>query len=93
MKIVSPFTNNMNTLISTQNILQSIQHFSPEEKALLFKQLQEDLQENENPSNSVIASENPWITLAGKYENDPQYEQVLAYIEQYRSEIDAETES
>lgn len=83
----------MNTLISTQNILRSIQHFSSEEKALLFKQLQEDLQENENPLNPAITSENPWITLAGKYENDPNYEQVLAYIEQYRSEIDAETES
>ncbi|NJM62314.1 MAG: hypothetical protein HC849_22315 [Oscillatoriales cyanobacterium RU_3_3] len=34
----------------------------------------------------------PWISLAGKYENDPQYGEVLAHIEEYRRELDAETE-
>jgi hypothetical protein len=32
------------------------------------------------------------VRLAGKYENDPQYDEVLAYIEEYRRELDAETE-
>ena len=38
-------------------------------------------------------SNNPWIRLAGKYENDPQYDEVLAHIEEYRRELDAETEA
>ncbi|MEG4499498.1 hypothetical protein QUB05_20670 [Microcoleus sp. F10-C6] len=38
-------------------------------------------------------SNNPWVRLAGKYENDPQYGEVLAYIEEYRRELDAETEA
>ncbi|MEG3979823.1 hypothetical protein QUA08_03300 [Microcoleus sp. T3B2] len=38
-------------------------------------------------------SNNPWVRLAGKYENDPYYDEVLAHIEEYRREIDAETEA
>jgi len=38
-------------------------------------------------------SNNPWVRLAGKYENDPQYDEVLAHIEEYRRELDAETEA
>jgi predicted RNase H-like HicB family nuclease len=38
-------------------------------------------------------SNNPWVSLAGKYENDPQYGEVLAHIEEYRRELDAETEA
>lgn len=30
----------------------------------------------------------PWISLAGKYENDPQYDEVLAHIADYRKELD-----
>jgi hypothetical protein len=37
-------------------------------------------------------AENPWLKLAGKYQDDPQYDEVLAYIEQYRCELDAENE-
>lgn len=38
-------------------------------------------------------SNNPWVRLAGKYENDPYYDEVLAHIEEYRRELDAETEA
>jgi len=38
-------------------------------------------------------SNNPWVRLAGKYENDPQYDEVLAHIEESRRELDAETEA
>ncbi|MEG3970237.1 hypothetical protein QUA00_21800 [Microcoleus sp. T2B6] len=38
-------------------------------------------------------SNNPWVSLAGKYENDPHYDEVLAHIEEYRRELDAETEA
>ena len=38
-------------------------------------------------------SNNPWVSLAGKYENDPQYDEVLAHMKEYRRELDAETEA
>src|SRR4028118_1307838 len=38
-------------------------------------------------------SNNPWVRLAGKYENDPYYDEVLAHIEESRRELDAETEA
>ena len=74
----------MNTPISVQNILNSIENLSEEEKTLLFKQLREQ--------STPTKSENPWIKLAGKYQDDPQYDEVLAYIEQYRYELDAENQ-
>jgi hypothetical protein len=36
------------------------------------------------------AEDNPWVRLAGKDENDPQYDEVLVHIEEYRKELDEE---
>jgi len=36
--------------------------------------------------------DNPWVRLAGKYENDPQYDEVLAHIEESRKELDEEVD-
>ena len=36
--------------------------------------------------------ENPWMKLAGKYKDDPQFDTMLKYIEADRCELDAETE-
>jgi (p)ppGpp synthase/HD superfamily hydrolase len=33
---------------------------------------------------------NPWVRLAGKYEDDPYYDDVLVHIEEYRKELDEE---
>ena len=34
--------------------------------------------------------ENPWLKVAGKYQDDPQFEAVLEHIAAYRRELDAE---
>ncbi|MBE9238370.1 hypothetical protein IQ227_20680 [Anabaena aphanizomenioides LEGE 00250] len=34
-------------------------------------------------------TENPWMKIAGKYKDDPQFDQMLEYIEEYRRELDA----
>jgi hypothetical protein len=34
-------------------------------------------------------TENPWLKIAGKYKDDPQFDQMLEYIEEYRRELDA----
>jgi hypothetical protein len=36
--------------------------------------------------------ENPWMKIAGKYKDDPQFDDMLADIEAYRHERDAEME-
>ncbi|MGV0107966.1 HicB-like antitoxin of toxin-antitoxin system domain-containing protein [Nostoc sp. DSM 114160] len=36
--------------------------------------------------------ENPWLKIAGKYKDDPQFEEMLEYIEEYRRELDADNE-
>jgi hypothetical protein len=37
-------------------------------------------------------TENPWMKFAGMYKDDPQFDQMLEYIEEYRRELDAEME-
>ncbi|MGF1992554.1 MAG: type II toxin-antitoxin system HicB family antitoxin [Nostoc sp. ZfuVER08] len=37
-------------------------------------------------------SEHPWMKFAGKYKDDPQFDDMLADIEAYRQELDAEME-
>jgi predicted RNase H-like HicB family nuclease len=37
-------------------------------------------------------SEHPWMKFAGKYKDDPQFDDMLADIEAYRRELDAEQE-
>ncbi|MEH2141691.1 type II toxin-antitoxin system HicB family antitoxin [Nostoc sp.] len=32
--------------------------------------------------------ENPWLKIAGKYKDDPQFDEMLQYIEEYRRELD-----
>ena len=34
-------------------------------------------------------TENPWLKIASKYKDDPQFDQMLEYIEEYRRELDA----
>ena len=38
-------------------------------------------------------STHPWLKFAGKYKDDPQFDEVLSYIEAYRREFDAEMEA
>ncbi len=35
---------------------------------------------------------NPWLAMAGVFKDDPQFEQMLSAIENYRHEIDTTTE-
>jgi len=38
-------------------------------------------------------SDNPWMKLAGKYKDDPQFDQMLDYIQAYRCKLDQEMEN
>ncbi|MDZ7960614.1 MAG: type II toxin-antitoxin system HicB family antitoxin [Aulosira sp. DedQUE10] len=35
-------------------------------------------------------SEHPWMKFAGMFKDDPMFDEVLAHIEEYRQELDAE---
>jgi len=36
--------------------------------------------------------ENPWMKFAGMFKDDPQFDEMLGYIEEYRRELDAQME-
>ncbi|WP_414574920.1 hypothetical protein [Anabaena sp. CCY 9402-a] len=44
----------------------------------------------EIPATEVV--KNPWLKFAGMFKDDPQFDEVLAYIEAERSELDAQME-
>ncbi|MFZ4555953.1 MAG: hypothetical protein ACOYN8_06175, partial [Pseudanabaena sp.] len=46
--------------------------------------------ESETLESTEVEKENPWLKMAGKYENDPYFEQMLEDIADYRREQDAE---
>ena len=38
------------------------------------------------------AYKNPWLKIAGKYKDDPYFDEMLDYIAAYRQELDAENQ-
>jgi hypothetical protein len=41
---------------------------------------------------TVPQPENPWLKMAGRFKDDPHFDEMLAHIEAYRRELDAEME-
>ncbi|MFN4876122.1 MAG: hypothetical protein ACK5GT_06640 [Aphanizomenon sp.] len=39
-----------------------------------------------------VKTEHPWMKFAGMFEDDPHFDEVQEYIEEYRRELDAEIE-
>ncbi|MGL6139162.1 MAG: type II toxin-antitoxin system HicB family antitoxin [Planktothrix sp.] len=60
----------------------------------LSQRLQDFLKDTEiiNLEIEIPQPEHPWIKLAGIFENDPQFDEFLQAIQDYRNEIDAEEE-
>ncbi len=61
----------------------------------LSQRLQDFLKDTEiiNLEIEIPQPEHPWIKLAGIFENDPQFDEFLQAIQDYRNEIDAQEES
>ena len=91
----------MNSPTSVQELLEAFEKLSPSNQAWLLAKLQQQ-QQNQQFQEKIITvvpstqeadvKDNPWVKLAGKYQDDPDYDEVLAYIEQYRQELDTEME-
>ncbi len=62
--------------------------------AALQKLLTENLSQAEIVSIDVAVPqpENPWLKMAGRFKDDPHFDEMLADIETYRRERDAEME-
>jgi hypothetical protein len=62
--------------------------------AALQKLLTETLSQAEIVSIDIAVSqpENPWLKMAGRFKDDPHFDEMLADIEAYRRDLDAEME-
>ena len=68
--------------LTVEQIIKLVKQLPPEGKKAVFQALTEEFTENEHP----------WLKLAGKYQDDPQFDEMLANIEAERRDLDAEME-
>ncbi|NEP28286.1 MAG: hypothetical protein F6J94_11240 [Moorea sp. SIO1F2] len=57
--------------ITVEQVIMLVKQLPLEGKKAVFNVLQNELE----------VQENPWLKLAGKYQDDSQFEEMLAYIE------------
>ncbi len=64
----------------------------PSALAALQQLLTENLAQAEIVSIDVAVPQpnNPWLKMAGRFKDDPHFDEMLAHIEAYRQELDAE---
>jgi hypothetical protein len=64
--------------LTVEQVIALVKQLPPEDKKAVFEVLQ----------NELVQVEHPWLKIAGKYKEDPQFEEMLAYIEAERHNID-----
>ncbi len=69
--------------LTVEQVIMLVQQLPLEGKKAVFKVLQKELD----------VQENPWLKLAGKYQDDPQFDDMLAYIEADRQELNDQEEA
>ena len=69
--------------VTVDQVIALVKQLPREGKEAVFEVLQKELGNEENP----------WLKLAGKYKDDPQFDEMLAYIESDRQELDAQEEA
>jgi hypothetical protein len=70
--------------VTVEQVIALVRQLPLEGKKAIFEVLQKELEERR---------ENPWLELAGKYKDDPQFDEMLAYIEAERQELEAQEET
>ena len=68
--------------VTVEQVIALVEQLPLEGKKAVFEVLQNELGDKENP----------WLKLAGKYKDDPQFDEMLAYIESDRQELDTQEE-
>ncbi|MEA5468375.1 MULTISPECIES: hypothetical protein [unclassified Spirulina] len=69
--------------LTIEQVIELVKQLPAEEKKAVLEALQENQPEE---------TEHPWMKIAGKYADDPQFDEMLAYIEEDRRQLDAEME-
>ncbi len=68
--------------VTVEQVIALVKQLPLEGKQAIFEVLQ----------NELMDQENPWLKLAGKYKDDTQFDEMLAYIEAERQELDTQKE-
>ena len=69
--------------LTIEQVISLVQQLPPEGKRKVLELLQSD----------QTLAQHPWLKFAGKYQNDAQFEEMLAYIDEERREIDDRAEN
>jgi hypothetical protein len=69
--------------VTVEQVIALVKQLPLEGKKAIFEVLQ----------NELVNQENPWLKLSGKYKDDPQFDEMLAYIAAERQELDAQEDT
>lgn len=86
----------MKDTISLETVIEYIESLSPEDEALLFDKLYRRGLEKPPQSQQTAAKtqpQHPLLMVPATLTNNPLFDEVLGYMEEYRRELDAETEA
>jgi hypothetical protein len=68
--------------LTVEQVIALVRQLPLEEKKAVLEALK----------NELAQVEHPWLKIAGKYKDDPQFDEMLAYIEAERRDLDAAEE-
>jgi hypothetical protein len=68
--------------LTVEQVIALVKQLPLEKKKFVFDALKNELTE----------AEHPWLKIAGKYKDDSQFDEMLAYIEAERRDLDATEE-
>jgi hypothetical protein len=68
--------------LTVEQIIALVKQLPIEEKQAVFDVLKHELAQ----------AEHPWLKIAGKYKDDPQFDEMLAHIEAERRELETTEE-
>jgi len=93
--------------LSLETVIEYIESLSPEDRSLLFDQLhrrrlkkpyqsQQTAATTKNGSGTIASttpSQHPLLMVPATLTNNPLFDEVLGYMQEYRRELDGETEA
>ena len=66
--------------LTVEQVIELVRQLPLEGKKAIFEMLKDEL----------VAKENPWLKLAGKYKDDPHFDEMLSHIEAERQAFDSQ---
>ncbi|MGK7902779.1 MAG: hypothetical protein AB4352_15485 [Hormoscilla sp.] len=83
----------MNASLSLETVIEYIESLSPKDRALLFDQLHRRRLKKPQQTAATTQPQHPLLMVPATLTNNPLFDEVLGYMQEYRRELDATREA